>query len=197
MIDKHKNHKKYRYNPLASFMYYPRKADFANKDPEEQVILILRQHPIVNLRPLFIGSAMFLAPFILSFFPIIDFLPETYQFVAVMGWYMLTIAYLFEEFLSWFFNVNIITDERIFDVDFANLIYREITDANIDQIQDVTVQVGGVIGTFFNYGNVVIQTAAEIPQIEFTKVPQPDRVAKILRELRVEEEVEKLEGRVR
>ena len=78
-----------------------------------------------------------------------------------------------------------------------HLVYREITDANIDQIQDVTVEVGSAIRTTFNYGDIIIQTAAQIPKIEFEAVPQPDRVAKILRDLRIEEEVEKLEGRIR
>ena len=106
-------------------------------------------------------------------------------------------AFVFEKFLSWYFHVNIITDERIIEVDFLHLVYREITDANIDQIQDVTVEVGSAIRTTFNYGDVIIQTAAQLPKIEFEAVPQPDRVAKVLRELRIEEEVEKLEGRVR
>jgi membrane protein YdbS with pleckstrin-like domain len=56
---------------------------------------------------------------------------------------------------------------------------------------------GGVIRTIFNYGDVLIQTASEVPRIEFQAVSRPDKVAKILRELRVEEEQEKIEGRVR
>ena len=56
---------------------------------------------------------------------------------------------------------------------------------------------GGVIRTVFNYGDVYIQTAAEVPAFEFLAVPKPDRVAGILQELRMEEEQEKLEGRVR
>jgi uncharacterized membrane protein YdbT with pleckstrin-like domain len=192
-----KNHRKYKYNPLAAFMYYPHKVDFLNKDPEEEVILILRRHPITNLGWIIISILMLFAPAVLNYFPIIAFLPERFQFVAVLGWYMISVAFVFEHFLSWYFNVNIVTDERVFDVDFVNLIYREMTDANIDQIQDVTVKVGSAARTFFNYGNVVIQTAAEIPQIEFEAVPQPDRVARILRELRIEEEQEKLEGRIR
>jgi len=105
--------------------------------------------------------------------------------------------YYRESFLNWFFNVCIITDERIFDVDFLNLVYREISEANVDQIQDVTVRMGGVIRTVFNYGDVLIQTASEVPRIEFSSVSKPDLVAKVLRELRVEEEQEKIEGRTR
>lgn len=192
-----KQHKTFKTNPLSSYIYYPRNANFLNKDPEEQVILVLRKHPITNLGWIVTGSLMLFAPAVLNYFPIIEFLPERFQFIIIVSWYLLTVAFVFEKFLSWFFNVNIITDERIFDVDFIHLTYREMTDANIDQIQDVTVRMGSVIRTIFNYGDIVIQTAAEIPQIAFEAIPEPDKVARILRELRIEEEKEKLEGRVR
>lgn len=192
-----KKHRTFKTNPLSSYIYYPREVNFLNKDPEEQVILILRRHPITNLGWAFLGLLMLFAPTVLNYFPIIEFLPERFQFIIIVSWYLLTVAFVFEKFLSWFFNVNIITDERIFDVDFIHLTYREMTDANIDQVQDVTVRMGSVIRTIFNYGDIVIQTAAEIPQIGFEAVPKPDRVARILRELRIEEEKEKLEGRVR
>lgn len=185
------------HNPLTAFCYYPDRAKFATQDPEERVILLLRRHPITNLRWIIIALILIIAPLFLVTFPIIEFLPIRFQIIAVVSWYLITLAFIFEEFLSWFFNVYIVTDERIVDVDFVNLVYREITDANIDQIQDVTAQMGGAIRTVFNYGDVVIQTAAEIPQIEFDAVPNPDRVSRILRELRIEEEQEKIEGRVR
>lgn len=185
------------HNPIAAFSYYPDEVKFVAADPKEKIILILRRHPITNLKWLAVALAMLLAPLAVSFVPGVNQVPAAYQLIALMMWYLITLAFVIEEFLSWYFNVNIVTDERVFDVDFVNLIYREITDANIDQIQDVTVQVGGATRTMFDYGNVVIQTAAEIPQIEFAAVPKPDIVAQILRELRVQEEKEKLEGRVR
>lgn len=185
------------HNPLAAYCYFPDNVRFVAKDSHERVVLFLRRHPITNLGWILISILMFLAPMVLSSFPLLDFLPENYKFVAILGWYMISIAYAFESFLDWFFSVYIVTDERIFDVDFVNLIYREISEANIDQIQDVTTRMGGVVRTLFNYGDVFIQTASEIPRIEFEAVPHPDQVAKILRELRVEEEQEKIEGRVR
>lgn len=184
-------------HPLSSFCYYPARVKFINEDPEEEIILLLRRHPITNLGWILIAILMVLAPLLFKFYPVFDFLPSGFQIVSVMIWYMITVAFIFEEFLSWFFHVNIITDERIIEVDFVNLLYREMTDANIDQIQDVTVKMGGAPRTFFNYGNLIIQTASEVPRIDFEAVPNPDEVARVLRELRVEEEREKLEGRVR
>ena len=187
----------HNHNPFAAYCYYPDHVNFLNEDPEEKVVLLLRKHPITNLGWIGMAFLMIIAP---SFFVLITpfgSLPPGFQIVLTILWYLIVTAFVLEEFLSWFFHVNIVTDERIIEVDFINLIYREVTDANIDQIQDVTVVVGGAPRTFFRYGNVVIQTASEIPKIEFEAVPNPDHVARILRELRVEEEQEKLEGRVR
>lgn len=185
------------HNPLAAFSYLPDKASFINEDPEEDVILLLRKHPITNLGWIALAFVMIIAPSFITLLTPVSLLPSDYQFVLSLVWYLITSAFILEQFLSWFFHVNIITDERIIEVDFANLVYREITDANIDKIEDVTVEVGGAFRTFFNYGNVIIQTAAEVPRIEFEAVPQPDNVARVLRELRIEEEQEKIEGRVR
>lgn len=185
------------HNPLSSFCYYPDKVSFINEDPEEKVILLLRRHPITNLRWIVIAVIMLLIPsFVFLLIPQ-DAAPLDFQVILSLIWYLLTTAFIFEGFLSWYFHVNIVTDERIVEVDFHNLIHREVTDANIDRIEDVTVEIGGGLRTLFNYGNVFIQTSAEVPRIEFEAVPHPDRVSRILRELRIEEEREKLEGRVR
>jgi hypothetical protein len=73
----------------------------------------------------------------------------------------------------------------VIDVEFVNLVYRQVSDCEHRQIQDVTVKVGSAIRTIFNYGDILIQTAAEVPEIEFEAVPQPDRIDKILRQLRI------------
>ncbi|MGB6838993.1 MAG: hypothetical protein WBD86_03725 [Microgenomates group bacterium] len=182
---------------LSAFNYLPKYVDFETRDADEKVILLLRKHPLTNLSWILIGVLMILAPLVLSTFPILSFLPGNFQFIAVLIWYMITTAFLLENFLTWFFNVNIITDERIIDIDFFNLIYKQVSDTNIDKIQDVTYRMGGATRTLFNYGDVLVQTAAEVPNFDFLAVPNPDKVAKILQDLRIEEEIEKLEGRVR
>jgi len=187
----------HRHNPLAAFCYYPDGINFETKDKKEKVVLLLRKHPITNIPWIIIAIVMLFAPAVLGSFPILSFLPESFQFVAVIGWYLITTAFILENFLSWFFNVNILTDERAVDIDFHNLIYKEVSDTKIENIQDVTYKMGGVIRTIFNYGDLHIQTAAEQREFDFLAIPKPDRVAKILQDLLTEEEQEKIEGRVR
>lgn len=184
------------HNPLAAFCYYPDNLSFIDKDPKEKVILLLRRHPITNGGWVSLVFLMILVPSFLPLFSFFELMPWGYQFVIILIWYLITFSFAIEKFLEWFFNVNIITDERIVDVDFLNLFYREITEADLDEIQDVTVEVGGGVRTLFHFGNLDVQTAAEVPRIEFEAIPNPDKVAMVLRELRKEEEEEKLEGRI-
>jgi uncharacterized membrane protein YdbT with pleckstrin-like domain len=154
----------------------------------------LRQHPIVNVRWIIIAVLGIFAPIVLNYLPILSFLPKNYQFIAVLGWYLLVTAYILQSFLYWFFNVYIVTTERVIDVDFFNLIYKKVSDADLNKIQDVSYNMGGVLRTLLNYGDVNIQTAGEVTNFDFEAVPKPDRVAKILQDLRQEEEQETIDA---
>ncbi len=182
---------------LTSFTSFPSKVCFETQDDDEEVVLFLRQHPIVNIP--WIVTAIFLAvlPSVFSFFPPYANLPANYQFVVTMGWYLLIFGFIFAKFMGWFFNIYIVTDERIVDVDFKNIFFRKISTAKLEEIQDVNVQSSGSFETLFGYGSVLIQTAAELTQFEFMYVPNPDRVGKILNQMIDLEEQEKLEGRVK
>lgn len=185
------------YNPISAYCKYPTNVVFEGTDDQERIILLLRRHWLTNVKWILTGIVLVIVPLPLVYFPILNFVPERFLVVTVLFWYLVTSAYLLEKFLSWFFNVYIVTDERVFDVDFYNLVDRDISDANIEDIQDVTSSIRGAIRTSFDYGDIFIQTSAEVPELDFDAIPHPDEVAKILRNLRVEEEQEKIEGRVR
>lgn len=184
-------------NPLAAFYLLPARLNFETKERKEKVVLMVRKHPITNIPWLLITAALVFFPSLLVLLPTIADLPTQYQLVVGMVWYLIVIAYVIESFLSWFYDVNIVTDERVVDIDFHNLIYKQVADAKLDKVQDITYNQGGVFRTLFNYGNVYIQTAAEVPAFEFEAVPQPDKIVGIIRDLILEEEQEIVEGRVR
>ncbi len=185
------------HNPLSSIVYCPENLRFETMDRDEKVILFLRKHWITNLGWILMFLILVATPSLVFLTSILDGVPSNFRFVFMLIWYLISIAYFLESFLTWFFNVYIVTDERIIDIDFYNLIYKEISDANIDKIQDVTFKMGGVVRTLFNYGDVLVQTASEVPNFEFLAVPYPDRVVKVLQDLRIEEQQEAIEGRVR
>lgn len=184
-------------NLLTSYATLPTKVCFETQDDNEHVVLFLRQHPIVNLKWVMIAVFMIALPPIFSFFPPFAGLPTNYQFVITAGWYMFIFGYSLAKFMGWFFNIYILTDERIVDVDFQNIFFRRISTAKIEEIQDVNIQSSGAFETFFGYGSLFVQTAAEVSQFEFLYVPRPDKVGRIINQLIDLEEQEKIEGRVK
>jgi len=184
-------------SPLATFAVRPSGVRFETQEREEEVLLLLRRHAITNVGWVLIVVLLLLAPLVLGFFPLLEFLPGRFFFITLVAWYLMTIGYGLEQFLSWYFNVYIITDERIIDIDFKNLIYKEIAAAKIENIEDVTFRIGGALRNVLNFGTIYIQTAGEKREFDFEDVPRPEVVTKFINEMILEEEKEKIEGRVR
>jgi hypothetical protein len=170
-------------HPLSASLVFPKVFSFAEQDDDETILVALRPHWFTNVSWILLSIILFASPPLFKFIPLIDTLPGNYLFLLSLSWYLVSIAFSFEKFMSWYFDVYIITDCRVIDINFINLLTKKFSEAELSKIQDVTSEVSGVSQTIFNYGDVLIQTASEINQITFTKVPHPDRVVKILQEL--------------
>jgi uncharacterized membrane protein YdbT with pleckstrin-like domain len=110
-------------------------------------------------------------------------LPPGYILVGTLFWYLATFGFALVSFLRWFFNIYIVTNERVVDIDFKYILYKEFSEARISKIQDLTYRSGGIVAAFFNYGDVLVETAGEVPNIEFDKVPRPEKVVQTISEL--------------
>ena len=184
-------------NPFSAFMVRPTTVSLNILDEEEQILLLLRRAVITNIPWVLVALLMIIAPIFFSAFPPYMLLPSRFQLVTVLLWYLLTTAFILEQFLGWYFNVFIVTDERVIDVDFKNLVYKNISAAKIEHVEDVTAETSGAIPSFFNFGTVTLQTAGSVPEFEIRDTPWPSKVAKFLHEMMMEEEQERIEGRVR
>lgn len=184
-------------NLFTTFVTFPKHICFEQQEKGEAVVLFLRQHFIVNIPWIVMVIIGFMLQAFFPFFPPYEFLPSNYQLAVTVLWYLFVFGFALAKLMAWFFNILILTDERVVDVDFVNLFMRRISVTKIEEIQDVSASTAGASGTLFHYGNVTIQTAGEIPEFEFNNVPNPDKVASIIHSLIDHEEQEKLEGRVK
>ena len=61
------------------------------------------------------------------------------------------------------------------------LFHREISNLPFDKIQDVTINVRGLIATFLKFGDIRVQTAAEHSEdYMMNKVENPDKVRQVI-----------------
>ncbi len=174
---------------LGAFIKKPRGVKFDGQDTEEEILLFMRQHIVVNLKWILITALLFFAVPILDFFlamggtSLSQLLPPSYNFVARFLLGLFTFGYFFENFLSWYFNSYIITSKRVVDIDFYGLTHRRFSEAPLRNIEDVTNNISGFAQIAFHFGDVAIQTAAESREITFENVPNPDRVQDTLSDL--------------
>lgn len=175
--------------PLTSFAVSPDGIRFETQEKEEEVVLFLRQHLVVLLGPALLVMLLAISPVIL--FPLLfQFLtlpidvPINYIIVGTAFWYVVTFGFGLMSFLRWFFNIYVVTDKRIVDIDFIHLLYKEFSEARLDKIQDISYKSSGIFSVFFNYGDAYVQTAGgDMPNIEFLAVPMPAKVVETISEL--------------
>jgi len=185
-------------NPLDAFAPKPLMIyAFDSQLDGEKVLLLLRRHPITQITKFLTVIVMLIVPFFFHQISFYYLLEGNFQTAILLLWYLIIVGYSLESFLTWFYNVYIITDERIIDIDFLSLIYRNVSAAKIDKVEDITTVTSGVAQSIFDYGTIHIQTAAEKTEFEFEDVPHPNLVTQFLNEMLVEEEREKIEGRVK
>lgn len=178
-------------NVFATFCPTPSTISFEVQHEDEKILLLLRQHFVVNAGWILLTVALFLLPFVLMYVSFLNFIPLNLQRVAIIAWYMMVFGFALEHFLSWFFSVYITTQERILDIDFYSLTFKKISEAQISKIEDITSETGGVLQSILDFGNVRIQTAAEIPEVEYELVPHPEQVTKFLSTLSEKEDQER------
>jgi membrane protein YdbS with pleckstrin-like domain len=171
---------------LKAFIPHPKICgDF--KEKEEEVILLIRAHPFTQIYWFLNGIFIFFILLAINyvFFPYLDLSQKLFINVFVV---VIIFSYWWFNFLSWYFNVGIVTNKRIIDIDFYGLIYKEITSAKLEKIEDITVKSGGFFASIFNYGNIFIQTAGTQVNIEFFNVPSPNKVRALINSLTTEKQ---------
>ena len=165
------------------FMPFPRNISFLGKEDDESVVLILRKHWQFLLPTILECIFLLLLPFILSV--IIPNLPNRGLFVFSLFLVSLLISssLLIYRYVRWFYNVNIITDQRVIDMDFETLFSHKTTEARLEKIEDITFKQIGILSNLFDIGSIYIQTAGAKSEIEFKGIHNPKQVQDILSDL--------------
>lgn len=96
---------------------------------------------------------------------------------------MYLVGGLFTIWILYYLNFQIITNNRIVDIDQKGLLLHATTEIHLAQIEDVTAEIKGFLGNLFNYGTVFVQTAGTKTRFEFDNVPDPNRIVKLILDL--------------
>lgn len=77
-------------------------------------------------------------------------------------------------------NVAYVTSEKIAQILHISLFNKKISQLSIGDVQDVTVRQNGLLPTLLGYGTLIIETAGEQQNYNFTYIPKPHTSSKII-----------------
>lgn len=159
-------------------------------DESEKLLYEIRKHPfgllVIYLTGLFVAGAIFL---LLVVGPTLLGDPgggtdstNLRVMLALIGGLLtvLTIigtaigAYLYQS------NVVLVTSEKLAQVLYRSIFDRKISQLSIGDVQDVTVTQKGIFARMFDFGTLVIETAGEQQNYNFTYTPKPYLAAKAI-----------------
>jgi hypothetical protein len=175
---------------FPSFFDHPAKIKFQEQEENEIIELFLRRHFITNVPWIFVAVVAFFLPLIfvqLDQIYGLNLILRTPINIAVGGlviYFLIILAYVIENFLFWYFNIYIVTNIHIVDINFHSILSREVLEIELNDIENVSSKINGIIRSFFNFGDVVIKTAADKADLTFSEVPRPDFVADRIQDLR-------------
>lgn len=149
-------------------------------EADEKILLHVRKHwfvlctqiigvILVALLPLFFIMVISRAGSLASHTPVnMSLLVTLYT-----GWLVLQWMALFSIWTNYYLDVWIITNKRLIAVDQKGFFSRTMSSFSLNRMQDISVNVNGILATFLDYGTLEIQTAGEEEKFRVTGIPSP------------------------
>jgi len=171
-----------RVHLFSSICRNPDDIFFQNQEENEVVLLFIRRAFITNFKWIVLSIFLLLLPFLLTAIHISS-LPAKFNVIFMLFYFLLVASYIYVNFITWYFNISLVTDQRVVDIDFSGLVYKDVASTKLSLVQDVSFSQIGVMRTFFDYGDVLVQTAGTLDNFDFTSAPQPDNVVHLIGDL--------------
>ncbi|OGL67000.1 hypothetical protein A2856_00735 [Candidatus Uhrbacteria bacterium RIFCSPHIGHO2_01_FULL_63_20] len=154
-----------------------------NQARDEKIVLLLRRHWFTVLPILFMFLGLSAAPLVaVILFPerLTDLLahPTAGPLIALCAsaYYLGVWLFTCFEFVDYYLDVWIITNERVINIEQVGLFNRTVSELHLANIQDVTSEVKGIVKTLLDYGDMHVQSSAEKVRFHFKDIPRPDQV---------------------
>lgn len=166
---------------FSDYALRPANVRFETQQTGEIVELALRQHLVVMVPSvLLIGVLVILPllawPMLIGTNALPFTIPANYIIVLTFFWYVVAMGFALASFMRWFFNIYLVSNKRIVDIDFVHMLYKMFSATYLSRIEDISYAQSGFLMTMLDYGNVYIQTAGTEKNFEFLNIPHPQSV---------------------
>ncbi|MEX0594509.1 MAG: PH domain-containing protein, partial [Patescibacteria group bacterium] len=106
---------------------------------------------------------------------------------VILGVLILGGMYSFYIWFLWNNGTYVMTNQRVIRIDQLGIFRRQISEAEIDRIQEISTEIDGPIRTMLNFGDVKIQTASREGRVVLEDVVDPydiqQQIVRVQREM--------------
>ena len=127
---------------------------FPDQFDDEEVLFVFRKHPVVMRRGLILGMMAILVGTLPSLF---NPTYATYLIGLACG-LVLGALIMLPSWITWFFSVFIITNQRLIQITQKGLFHKSVIDMRLNQIQMVNYEIAGFQQTLLGFGTIMMQT---------------------------------------
>lgn len=158
--------------------------NFPGKEIDEQVFIFVRRYPLAFLPTLaLLVGVTILGITMIYFLGIGGVFSVSQQVLLGSAFLMFMMLFALIEFIDFYFDLYIVTDRRIVDIDQLKLFNRDVATLLLDDVQDAKAKTKGVLATFFSFGDVSIQSAGAQANFMFDDVKNPEAIAAMIIDL--------------
>ncbi len=167
----------------------PHEKLFPSQQPNEKIVIVVREHWFPLFIKVFAIALLSLLPIAFRLLLVDTNIFERSETASLIAsavtniYYLGLLVSLFVVFILYYLNVHIVSEQRVVDIDQVGLLSHEVSELNIETIEDVSSHFKGLFGNLLNYGTVYVQTAGGTERFEFQNVPNPASIASTILDL--------------
>ncbi len=158
---------------------------FDDQFDDEEVLFVFRKHPVVMRKGLIIAMAAWLIgpvyTLALTYLRPNNYPSIVFFFGSLVASILLGVLVFMPWYISWYFSVFIVTDQRLMQITQKGLFNRSVVDMGLGQIQMVNYQVAGLQETLLGFGTITMQTF--VGDLVIHDIHHPAKIQKKLLEI--------------
>lgn len=161
------------------------KEDFPGQKSKEKHIKTFRKNISTLSKKgvkflIFLAISVFLMTYV-SQLEMLAFISNYINIAALLG-IIFALSYGFYTWMCWYYDVYILTSERIIEAKQKGLFNREVKEIDLAKITDITYSVSGLLSTVMEVGNVNIKSSSGMV-IEVESISKPSVVREVMMKL--------------